>query len=213
MNENTTLGQITQLFTDSPPPRSMAFQAVLPQLTQELVDANKRIDELDATLDKVQNSWLDAKLRIDQLTTALRQLIAQINTSTTVIDKRFSLDGIVHVDYVTALTDLLNGRNEAQKVLNDAPANVSAEVDPFGAEVAADLDCTEKDVYEYAVDSVGASEIKTIEGCHSAGLHNCYGDLWTCKGCGNQFCDAEGSDDGFIDFCDDCWAKMQGDAK
>ena len=97
-------------------------------------------------------------------------------------------------------------------LLDGAPANVSAEVDPFGAELAADLNCTERDVYEYAVDSMGASGIKTVEGCHSAGLHSCYGELWLCQECGNFFCDAEGSDN-MPELCNDCWFKAQGEAK
>ena len=46
-------------------------QSRLANMTEAYQEANKRADELDATLDKVQNSWLDAKLRIDELTTAL----------------------------------------------------------------------------------------------------------------------------------------------
>ena len=344
-------------------------------------ESRPRMMPVHSPILQVKQNLRDAEKRIDELTTAVHQLIAQINTSTTVIDKRFSQDGIVHVDYVTALTDLLNGRNEAQKVLDntadganlrdllnksmvenvellrqvvvmqealyeaqgtllsankrvdeltkalinigdalfknyilafavrdvapsmdeltraceiinkalsahgdetitlrqqlasaqashhsamflldavqgdcnewhdayvallkwsqsaykrlgglmtigvsmtpdavtaklleDAPANVAAEVDPFVAELAADLNCTERAVYEYAVDSMGASGIKTVEGCHSAGLHSCYGGLWTCTGCGNRFCDAEGSDN-MPELCNDCWFKAQGVAK
>ena len=112
------------------------------------------------------------------------------------------------------------------RLLSDAPANVSAEVDPFSATldatysiytdplivgVAEGLDCTVDELMEYAADSVGAP-ITKMEGCHSAGLHSCYGELWTCTGCGNRFCGAEGSDN-MPELCNDCWWKAKREVK
>ena len=112
--------------TNESRPRMMPVHSPILQVKQNLRDAEKRIDELTKALDLMNErqrlEWAraeNAEAKVNELTTALHQLVAQINTSTTVIDKRFSQDGIVHVDYVTALTDLLNGRNEAQKVLDN----------------------------------------------------------------------------------------------
>lgn len=202
----------------------MASMVQCNTLEFELDGANKRIDELTAALadmnERQRLEWSraeNAEAKADKLTTALRQLIAQIDTSVSTICDSLRQDGDVYAVNVNTLTALAHMRDDAQKVLEDAPGDVavySIYTDPLIVGVAADLDCTVDELMEYAMDSVGApTEIKTIEGCHSAGTHNCYGDLWTCKGCGNRFCDAEGSDDGFIDFCDDCWAKAQGEAE
>ena len=192
-------------------------QSRLANMTEAYQDAKKRIDELDATLDKVQNSWLDAKLRIDELTKALdlmneRQRLewsraenaeAQYTTLLSWSQAAYKRLGGLMAIGVSMTPDAVTA-----KLLQDAPANVSAEVDPFISELAADLDYTEKDVYEYAVDSMGASGIQTIDGCHSAGLHHCYGDLWTCVACKRTFCQAEGSTD-MIELCNECWMKAR----
>lgn len=167
-------------------------------------------------LENMTEAYQEAKKHVEELATALRQLIAKINTYAAIADKQFGQEKIVNVERVYALTDLLNGRNEAMKVLEVAPGDVavySIYTDPLIVGVAADLDCTVDELMQYAADSVGMpTEVQTIEGCHSAGLHNCYGDLWTCKGCGHTFCCAEGSDN-MPELCNECWWKAQGEAK
>ena len=186
----------------------------------KLVEANKRIEELDATLDKVQNSWLDAKLRIDELTKQLTDAQASHHSAMILLDEaqgdcngwhdayvallKWSQTAYKRLGGLMAIGVSMTPDAVTARLLSGAPANVAAEVDPFSATV--------DENYGYPTDG-GASGIQTIEGCHSAGLHSCYGELWLCQECGNFFCDAEGSDDGFIDFCDDCWSKMQGEAK
>jgi len=162
-------------------------------LRQQLADAQASHHSAMFLLDEAQsdcNGWHDAYVALLRWSQAAYKRLGGLMT----------IGVSMTPDAVTA------------RLLVAAPANVSAEVDPFSAELAANLNCTEKDVYEYVVDSVGASGIQTVEGCHSAGLHSCYGELWTCKGCGNRFCDAEGSTDK-IELCDDCWFKAQGEAK
>ena len=185
----------------------VSMQEALYEAQGALLSANKRIDELTKELADAQASHHSAMFLLDAVQGDCNEwhdaYVALLKWSQSAYKR---LGGLMTIG-VSMTPDAVTA-----KLLEDAPANVAAEVDPFVAELAADLNCTERAVYEYAVDSMGASGIKTVEGCHSAGLHSCYGGLWTCTGCGNRFCDAEGSDN-MPELCNDCWFKAQGVAK
>ena len=211
--------------TNESRPRMMPVHSPILQVKQNLRDAERRIDELTKALDSMNErqrlEWARAENAEAQLAKALDDcqkindmwlsqvmpVAKELDVLTAWSQAAYKRLGGLMVIGVSMTPDAVTA-----KLLSDAPANVSVEVDTFSAELAADLNCTERDVYEYAVDSMGASGIKTIEGCHSAGLHSCYGGLWTCTGCGNRFCDAEGSDN-MPELCNDCWFKAQGVAK
>ena len=200
----------------------VSMQEALYEAQGALLSANKRIDELTRELADARASHHSAMFLLDAVQGDCNGwhdgYVALLKWSQAAYKRLNDSNGIrvpsMQKDAIAAL-------------LVAAPANVAAEVDPFSAEldatysiytdplivgVAEGLDCTVDELMEYAMDSVGASGIQTIEGCHSAGLHSCYGGLWTCTGCGNRFCDAEGSDN-MPELCNDCWFKAQGVAK
>lgn len=176
--------------TNESRPRMMPFRTLLPQLKQELAEAKKRIGGLEAELSAVYSD----KKRFEGLAIERERRIIELTAALDLMDERKRLEWVPTV------------------VSEDVDTNYSIYTDPLIVSVAADLDCTVDELMQYAADSVGASEIKAVEGCHSAGTHNCYGDLWTCKGCGHTFCCAEGSDN-MPELCNECWWKAQGEAK
>jgi len=192
-----SVAQITQLTDETPRPRSMAFQAVLPQLQRELDAANKRITELTEALTLMNERQRQEWARAENTEAESEKLLAWSRQAYRRLNSLMTIGVSMTPDAVTA------------KLLEDAPADVSYSIytDPLIVGIAKSMECTVGDLVEYATDSVGVSATK-VEGCHSAGVHRCYGDLWTCVACKRTFCQAEGSTD-MIELCNECWMKAR----
>ena len=47
-----------------------------------------------------------------------------------------------------------------------------------------------------------------VEQCTGDHFGPCYGELWTCSGCGQTLCQMNGADDDYPDLCDECWLTV-----